>query len=93
MSILPDFTTPHIAPLRSPLRAAALEDLDALLIVAPAGAEPHVFDRLPEAPRWRALHARSPAKGGSVRTTSLANARQTLAVLGYASDRATRLMS
>ena len=38
---------------------------------------------MPEAQRWRELHARDKARTGSVRSTTLANEHQTQAVLGY----------
>ena len=47
-----------------------------------------LFEQLPESERWQGLNARSlstskMARAGTVRTTVLANRRQTLAVLGY----------
>jgi leucyl aminopeptidase len=57
--------------------------LDALLCIVPYPAAPQSLRALPESARWRALDARAPARAGTVRTTSLGNPRQTLAVLGY----------
>jgi leucyl aminopeptidase len=52
-----------------------------VLAVLPLSAS--VFSRLPQSARWRALHDRSAAKSGTVRSTLLGNRRGTLAVLGY----------
>jgi leucyl aminopeptidase len=58
-------------------------EVDALLAVMPEGAGPEGCAPLPESPRWRDLLARERPRAGTVRTTSLANRRQTLAVLGF----------
>jgi leucyl aminopeptidase len=58
-------------------------EVDALLVIAPESAGPGSLEKLPESLRWRDLLAREPPRAGSVRTTSLANRRQTLAVLGF----------
>jgi len=61
--------------------------LDALFAIVPHPPDAAALRRLPESARWRELHARAPARAGSVRTTVLGNRRHTLAVLGYlASD-------
>ncbi len=52
-------------------------------MLVPEDAQPRLFAGLPEAQRWRDLHAREKARTGSVRSTTLANSRQTQAVLGY----------
>lgn len=57
--------------------------MDAVFVLAPEGAAPRVFADLPEPERWRELHARDKARSGTVRSTTLANQRQTHAVLGY----------
>ena len=57
--------------------------LDALLAIVTLPAGDASFRALPESARWRELHAREPARAGSVRTTVLSNSRHTLAVLGY----------
>ncbi|MBK7249547.1 MAG: leucyl aminopeptidase family protein [Gammaproteobacteria bacterium] len=85
MSLLPTSSLPRIDTLRAPLDIRRAAEFDALLVMAPdSGAE---FDRrvaaLPESTRWAGLHARLPARAGTVRSTRLANARQSLAVLGY----------
>ena len=54
-----------------------------MLAIVTLPARPTAFARLPERARWRALDARTPARAGTVRTTTLSNPRQTLAVLGY----------
>jgi leucyl aminopeptidase len=77
--MLPTAQTPQIrrASGRSP------GELDALLAIVPPAAGPEVFSSLPEAQRWQELNARSTPRSGTVRSTVLANRRQTLAVLGY----------
>ena len=57
--------------------------LDVALAILPLPARPALFGKLPQSARWRALHARTPARSGTVRTTLLSNRRHTLAVLGY----------
>ncbi|MBL3650140.1 hypothetical protein, partial [Bacillus sp. RHFS10] len=63
--------------------------MDALLIIVPDAPSASVFDQLPESERWQELNARSKPSKGTVRTTVLANRRQTLAVLGYIGAQAT----
>src|SRR6185437_15476281 len=58
-------------------------EVDALLVVVPEAAAPETFARLPESLRWRDLLAREQPRAGAVRSCSLANRRQTLAVLGF----------
>jgi leucyl aminopeptidase len=57
--------------------------LDAILAMVPATAARSLFETLPESERWQELNARSKPRSGTVRTTVLANRRQTFAVLGY----------
>jgi len=57
--------------------------MDAVFVLASVDAAPRVFADLPEPERWRELHARDKARSGTVRSTTLANQRQTHAVLGY----------
>jgi leucyl aminopeptidase len=83
MSISPELDLPRILRSRAKLSLRAAGELDALFIIAPESVQPRAFASLPEAPRWRELHARDKARTGSVRSTSLTNSRQTLAVLGY----------
>ena len=56
---------------------------DALLVVIPDKPEKELFRHLPENERWQELNARAPSRAGTVRTTTLTNRQQTLAVLGY----------
>ncbi|HEY4214418.1 MAG TPA: leucyl aminopeptidase family protein [Steroidobacteraceae bacterium] len=63
--------------------ARARENCDALLVIVPPEAAPGAFSPLPEKQRWQELNARSSPRSGTVRTTTLANQRQTLAVIGY----------
>ncbi|HEV7135745.1 MAG TPA: leucyl aminopeptidase family protein [Steroidobacteraceae bacterium] len=58
-------------------------EADALLAVMPQSAAAASLEKLPESLRWRDLLAREPPRAGAVRSTSLANRRQTLAVLGF----------
>jgi len=89
MSLLPNLQTPEISRVRGPLRGRSVDRLDALLVVAPQGATAKSFAALPEAKRWQELHARTQVRGGAVRSSTLANRRQTLAVLGYLKSNAT----
>lgn len=72
-----------LAPTVVTTSGANAAELDALLCIVPHPATAASFRRLPESARWRALDERAPARPGTVRTTSLSNRRQTLAVLGY----------
>jgi leucyl aminopeptidase len=56
---------------------------DAIFVIVPDVAQPRVFADLPEPDRWRELHARAKPRSGAVRSTTLANSRHTLAVIGY----------
>jgi leucyl aminopeptidase len=80
---------PAHAPVISRARRADVAGLDALLAVVPHRSAAAALRRLPESGRWRELDARGPAQAGSVRSTTLANRRHTLAVLGYLGDGAT----
>jgi leucyl aminopeptidase len=66
-------------------RAAAVDsaELDAILAIVPDSPGKSLFEQLPESERWQGLNARSKPRSGTVRTTVLANRRQTFAVLGY----------
>ena len=81
--IAPSLELPRITHARSPLKPRAANDADALFVIVPENAQPRVFAQLPEPQRWRELHARDKARTGTVRSTTLANERQTHAVLGY----------
>jgi leucyl aminopeptidase len=63
--------------------AAEVTDLDAILAIVPDSPARPLFEQLPESERWQELNARSKPRPGTVRTTTLTNRRQTLAVLGY----------
>jgi leucyl aminopeptidase len=76
LSLLPPAGGPEIVRARS-------GEVDALLVVMPLAAGPGSLEPLPESLRWRDLLAREPPRAGAVRTTALANRRQTLAVLGF----------
>jgi len=71
------------APAITHARSRSAEDLDALLVIATLPVAADAWRALPQGARWRTLHVRSAAQAGTVRTTHLANERQTLAVLGY----------
>jgi len=57
--------------------------MDAVFVMVPDTAQPRLFASLPEAQRWSELHSRAKPRTGTVRSTTLANPHQTLAVLGY----------
>jgi len=78
-ALLPSVHAPAIVNAR----AGDLERVDALLAIVALPVAAAALRQLPDSARWRELDARSPARGGSVRTTTLSNRRQTLAVLGY----------
>lgn len=82
MSINPTLDLPRITRA-SALTERAAHQVDAILVLAPESAHPRTFTDLPEAQRWRELHARDKARTGTVRSTTLSNERQTHAVLGY----------
>jgi leucyl aminopeptidase len=75
-TLLPPAGGPEIARSRG-------GEVDALLVAMPESAGPASLENLPESMRWRDLLAREQPRAGSVRTTSLASRRQTLAVLGF----------
>ncbi len=68
------------------VRARTFGEVDALLVMMPESAGRETLAGLPEHERWRALHARARPQAGTVRATTLANRRQTLAVLGFLAD-------
>jgi leucyl aminopeptidase len=62
--------------------ARDLAALDALVVLG-TSIEPNPGALLPDAEHWRALRAREPARALQYRGMTLANARQTAALLGY----------
>jgi leucyl aminopeptidase len=76
LTLLPPAAGPEIVRSRG-------GEVDALLVVMPESAGAGSLEKLPESLRWRDLLAREQPRAGAVRTTSLANRRQTLAVLGF----------
>jgi leucyl aminopeptidase len=76
LTLLPPAGAPEIVRSRG-------GEVDALLVVMPESAGPESLEKLPESLRWRDLLAREQPRAGAVRATSLANRRQTLAVLGF----------
>jgi leucyl aminopeptidase len=83
MSLLPNLETPRITRVRGPLQGRAADQLDALLVIVRQDVAAKVLAQLPGGQRWQELHARERARAGGVRSTTLANRKQTLAVLGY----------
>jgi leucyl aminopeptidase len=87
MSLLPTSDLPHIVQSASHpqgrSRASTGGELDAVLAIAPDSGATELFAQLPESERWQELNARTEPRSGTVRTTALANRRQTLAVIGY----------
>ena len=87
---LPDFTLAGLRRSRTtptPRRAATL---DALVVVL-SPSDTALLRRLPESQRWLALHSRDKATALKSRSTTLANERQTSAVIGYAKSDASSL--
>jgi leucyl aminopeptidase len=89
-TLLPAAEIPKIAHATS----ADPAELDALLVIVPDAPTSSLFEQLPESERWQELNARTlstskTARSGTVRTTTLTNRRQTLAVLGYIGAEAT----
>ena len=83
---LPDLATPELsvrALARAPRGASGAE---AILYLVQGDAAP-AFAALPEPARWQALHRRSRPEAPALRTTTLANALQSSAVLVYAPRR------
>lgn len=64
-------------------RGRNADELDALLAIVPLPVAAANLRQLPQSARWEQLHARAPARAGTVRSTVLGNRRHTLAVLGY----------
>src|SRR5690606_13543367 len=74
---------PSVSRARGALNSRAASRLDAVLVMAPEDATAATFAALPERERWQELHSRAKPRAGTVRSTALANARLTLAVVGY----------
>src|SRR5687768_8126876 len=81
-SLQPSLDTPRVTHARGSVSSRAAR-WDALFVIVPDSAQPRAFAELPEPERWRELHARSKPRAGTVRATTLANSRHTLAVVGY----------
>ena len=81
------FAEPRITR-REQLSERALRSLDAVLVILPQAAAGDVLAKLPHATRWKSLFARLRQNSGGVRATVLPNERETRAVLGIASARA-----
>ena len=82
VALLPAAIRPQI------VRSRTYGELDTLLVVMPESAQRESLARLSESARWQALHARERPRAGTVRSTTLANRRQTLAVLGFLPEQA-----
>src|ERR1700741_3903810 len=83
MSFTPQLELPRVTRSRARLTPRAAAEIDAFFVMAPPDAQPRAFASLPESQRWREPHARDKPRNGGFRSTTLANSRQTLAVLGY----------
>jgi leucyl aminopeptidase len=80
---LPDFTLADLRRSRTTPTQRRAATLDALVVLI-APSDGSLLRRLPESQRWLALHSREKASALKLRSTTLANQRQTAAVLGYA---------
>jgi leucyl aminopeptidase len=88
MSLLPNLDGPEITRARANWSArAARWDAIFVMVTVVDTVSPRALvsqmGSLPEPERWRELHSRALARPGTVRGTTLANSRHTLAVLGY----------
>jgi leucyl aminopeptidase len=79
---LPEFTLGALRRTRTPPNQRRVAALDALVVLA-APSDTALLRRLPEAQRWLALHRRDKPVPLKSRSTTLANERQTAALLGY----------
>jgi leucyl aminopeptidase len=90
-SLAPHDTLPRIRFARA-LREADASRYDALILCVAARASAAEFARsaatLPDASRWRELHARHPATANTVRSSTLANRTHTQIVIAYAAEQA-----
>jgi leucyl aminopeptidase len=77
ISLLPLSAGPEI------LRSREAGEVDALLAVVPESVAAPSLASLPQSALWQSLLAREKPRAGTVRSASFANARQTLAVLGF----------
>lgn len=80
-SLLPETGGPQLFAHTGMPPDGAAAQWDALLVLLPTDAAPD--RRLPEARRWRDLHARGPRRHAEVRSTTLAAPSQCYAALGY----------
>ena len=86
MPLIPVTQTPAISLARSLARGHSRSDAIAVLIIGERG-KPK-FTNLPTPDQWTLLHQRSRAEAGEVRSCTLPTPRQTQAVLGYISAKA-----
>jgi leucyl aminopeptidase len=80
---LPDFKLADLRRTRTLPTPRRVASLDALVVLIPPS-DTAFLRRLPESARWLALHARDKAAALKARSTTLANERQTTALLAYA---------
>ena len=90
---MPALAPPPLAPLPQVARRARLSEraaaaLDVILVMVPEEPRERLLAQLPHAGLWRRLRARPDARAGAVVSGSLANARETRAVLGILPARA-----
>ena len=71
------------APTLASGTVQAADKLDVVLAIVALPLAAGTLRQLPHSTRWQALHARGSARAGTVRSGSLGNGRDTLAVLGY----------
>lgn len=80
-SLLPLQKAPRLALVDGFPDVSRLARYDAVLLLVPTDEQPRT--RLPAGSCWQLLHRRGKAAHATVRSASLDNSRQTLAVLGY----------
>lgn len=82
MQLIAASATPRLVRSVSLARSRPL--FDAIVVLLPAGVRKPDLSALPAAPQWQALHARGKTDAGQIRSCTLPNAAQTLAIIGYA---------
>ena len=87
MALIPATETPPITITRK--LAPSGSNCDAIVVLILGASSRPDFSDLPAAEQWQAMHRRSRVAAGQVRSCTLPNSKQTLAVLGYLAADAT----